>query len=82
MTSYFGGISGVCVERVGYRQTSASSDPIVYVIKEGRKEIFYLMTHSTHFIFRLYGVGLIKGYLIGGGGGNDMFVPPLLTPHF
>ena len=25
--------------------------------KEGRKEIFYLMTHSTHFILRLYGVG-------------------------
>ena len=24
--------------------------------KEGRKEMFYLMTHSTHFILRLYGV--------------------------
>ena len=25
--------------------------------KKGRKEMFYLMTHSTHFILRLYGVG-------------------------
>ena len=25
--------------------------------KEGRKEMFYLMTHSTHFIIWLYGVG-------------------------
>ena len=24
---------------------------------EGRKEMFYLMTHSNHFILRLYGVG-------------------------
>ena len=24
---------------------------------EGRKEMFYLTTHSTHFILRLYGVG-------------------------
>ena len=23
----------------------------------GRKEMFYLMTHSTHFILRLYGIG-------------------------
>ena len=23
--------------------------------KEGRKEMFYLMTHSTHFYLRLYG---------------------------
>ena len=26
-------------------------------IKEVRKEMFYLMTHSTHFILRLYGIG-------------------------
>ena len=25
--------------------------------KEGRKEMFYLTTHSTHFILRLHGVG-------------------------
>ena len=25
--------------------------------QEGRKEMFYLTTHSTHFILRLYGVG-------------------------
>ena len=24
---------------------------------EGRKEVFYLTTHSTHFIYKLYGVG-------------------------
>ena len=28
------------------------------ICPEGRKEIFYLMTHSTHLIFlRLYGIG-------------------------
>ena len=25
-------------------------------MKEGRKEMFYLTTHSTHFIYGLYGV--------------------------
>ena len=25
--------------------------------EEGRKEMFYLTTHSTHFILRLYAVG-------------------------
>ena len=29
----------------------------VLKMKEGRKEMFYLMRHSTHFILRLYGVG-------------------------
>ena len=28
-----------------------------YKDKEGRKEMFYLTTHSTHFIYGLYGVG-------------------------
>ena len=29
---------------------------ILYIIfKQKRKEMFYLMTHSTHFIYRLYG---------------------------
>ena len=27
------------------------------VLKEGRKKMFYLTAHSTHFILRLYGVG-------------------------
>ena len=27
------------------------------LLKEGRKEMFYLTTHSTHYILRLYGVG-------------------------
>ena len=32
-------------------------EKIMHVTKEGRKEIFYLTTHSTHFILRLYGIG-------------------------
>ena len=32
-------------------------------IQEGRKEMFYLMTHSTHFILWLYGVGhMVKNH--------------------
>ena len=31
--------------------------PSYRCIFEGRKEMFYLTTHSTHFILRLYGVG-------------------------
>ena len=30
--------------------------------KEGRKEMFYLTTHSTHFIYGLYGVGHMVKY--------------------
>ena len=31
--------------------------------KEGRKEMFYLTTHSAHFILRLYGVGhMVKNH--------------------
>ena len=26
------------------------------LLNKGRKEMFYLTTHSTHFIYRLYGV--------------------------
>ena len=30
----------------------------IYIFKERKgKEMFYLTTHSTHFILRLYGVG-------------------------
>ena len=29
----------------------------IYIYIYGRKEMFYLTTHSTHFILRLYGVG-------------------------
>ena len=33
-------------------------------ITTGRKEMFYLTTHSTHFILRLYGVGhMVKDHL-------------------
>ena len=31
--------------------------------KEGRKEMFYLTMHSTHFILRLYGVGRKEMFL-------------------
>ena len=30
------------------------------VLRVGRKEMFYLTTHSTHFILRLYGVGVLR----------------------
>ena len=33
--------------------------------RKGRKEMFYLMTHSTHFILRLYGCWIYgKGYMV------------------
>ena len=35
----------------------------VLLYASGRKEMFYLTTHSTHFILRLYGVGHGKGPL-------------------
>ena len=36
---------------------------IKYPINYGRKEMFYLTTHSTHFYLRLYDVGhMIKDY--------------------
>ena len=31
--------------------------PVAGMLKEEMKEMFYLTTHSTHFILRLYGVG-------------------------
>ena len=34
-------------------------------VKEGRKEMFYLTTHSAHFILRLYGVGhMVKDHSV------------------
>ena len=34
------------------------------VTKYGRKEMFYLTTHSTHFIFQLYGIiHMVKDHL-------------------
>ena len=30
---------------------------IIIITVDGRKEMFYLMMHPTHFILRLYGVG-------------------------
>ena len=43
-----------------WRDTNYS---MVQPAEEGRKETFYLTTHSTHFILRLYGVGhMIKDH--------------------
>ena len=47
----------------------------VYPSQERRKEIIYLTTHSTHFIFRLYGVRLmVKDH-------SDSEKGNLLLPH-
>ena len=43
--------------------------------KEGRKEMFYLTTHSTHFILWLHGVGNMVKYHSDNERGN------LLLPH-
>ena len=43
--------------------------------KEGRKKMFYLTTHSTHFILRLYGVGHMVNDHSGSKRGN--LLPPL-----
>ena len=43
--------------------------------KEGRKEMFYLTTHSTHFIYWLYGIGhMVKDH-------SDSEKGNLLPPH-
>ena len=42
---------------------------------KGRKEMFYLMTHSTHFINRLYGVGhMVKDHSDSERGRKKMFL--------
>ena len=44
-------------------------------LKEGRKEMFYLMTHSTHFYLRLYGIRhMVKDH-------SDSERGNLLLPH-
>ena len=48
--------------------------------EEGRKEMFYLTTHSTHFILRLYGVGdMVKDHL-DSERGNPLLPHGLLLP--
>ena len=43
--------------------------------KRGRKEMFYLTTHSTHFIYGLYGIGhMVKDH-------SDSERGNLLLPH-
>ena len=55
----------------------ASKNNIIYsnTTIEGRKEMFYLTTHSTHFILWLYGVGyMVKDH-------SDSERGNLLPPH-
>ena len=48
---------------------------VFYNKREGRKEMFFLTTHSTHFILRLYGVGhMVKDH-------SDSERGNLLPPH-
>ena len=52
----------------------------IYGYMEGRKEMFYLMTHSTHFILRLYGIGhMVKDHL-DSETGNPLLAHGLLFP--
>ena len=52
---------------------------ILIVRKEGRKEMFYLMTHSTHFYLRLHGVRHFYLRLYGRKEGNVFFNDALNT---
>ena len=48
---------------------------LIMNLKTGRKEMFYLMTHSTHFTLWLYGVGhMVKDH-------SDSERGNLLLPH-
>ena len=48
---------------------------ILKVCRKGRREMFYLMTHWTHFILRLYGIGhMVKDH-------SDSERGNLLLPH-
>ena len=50
--------------------------------KEERKEMFYLMTHSTHFYLQLYGIGhMVKDHSDSERGRNKMFLMTHST-HF
>ena len=63
--------------------------------EEGRKEVFYLTTHSTHFYLWLYGVGgarcssVVRGFAHGAmgrridpswGGPIELFLVPASAP--
>ena len=49
-------------------------------LTEGRKEMFYLTTHSTHFIIRLYGVGHMAKDHLDSERGNPLPPHGLLFP--
>ena len=53
---------------------------LVPYIHTGRKEMFYLTTHSTHFILRLYGVGHMIKDLSDSERGNPLPPHGLLFP--
>ena len=66
-----------CVYKRGikYKQQQMSNVLMTVGRCEGRKEMFYLKMHSTHFILRLYGVGhMVKDH-------SDSERGNLLPPH-
>ena len=62
-------------------QTASSNHTQTEVVQKGkRKEVFYLMTHSTHFIFRLCGVEHMVKYHSDSERGNPLPPHGLLFP--
>ena len=63
------------VTRRSGRERGVTSKKVAMSCRIGRKEMFYLTTHSTHFILWLYGVGhMVKDHL-------DSEIGNLLPPH-
>ena len=52
----------------------------IALFKEGRKEMFYLTTHSTHFYLRLYGVRYMVKDHSDSEKGNQLLPHRLLFP--
>ena len=63
----------VAVQELSADQSVAGLEQCAFIIEqdivviysdkeEGRKEMFYLTMHSTHFISQLYGVGHVKDH--------------------
>ena len=44
---------GISVDTASSRLSSVMCSPLPRAVEKGRKEMFYLTTHSTHFIYRL-----------------------------
>ena len=83
-------ITGFDTTKIGFRVRFCSSDSnydefannisfvnnILQPFQFGRKQMFYLMTHSTHFILRFYGIGhMVKDH-------SDSEKGNLLLPHW